>query len=129
LLPTHIADIQILLPRGIIGHINHITLLASLITRTCGLRAGNHLNVRQCVILPGEFIDHDLKGLGRLLLDKGLRNKTTLGIYLRIATLHTVPVETFLLSSTGLQIKIIFARRTELHTILCSVRKFNFIPV
>ena len=63
LLTAHITDVQVLLTRRIVGHVNYITLLPALIGRTGLLRAGNHLDMRQSIVLASELVDHNLECL------------------------------------------------------------------
>ena len=63
LFPTDITDIQILLSRHIVRHIDNVALHTTLIARTRLLRTRNHLDVRQRIVLPREFINHNLKSL------------------------------------------------------------------
>ena len=117
LFPAHIANVQILLPRSVIRHINNIPVNTSLVTGAHFPWARNHLNVRQRVILAGELVDHNFKGLRGFLLNHCLRNQTTLQLLLAVATIDTLPGEfTRTFSIPRLQIQVKFTGRTELHS-------------
>ena len=73
--------------------------------------------MRQRVVLAGELVDHDFKGLRGFLLNHRLRNQTALQLLLTVATIDTLPGElTRTFSIARLQIQVKFTGRAELHS-------------